>query len=161
MTPDSGVLVPRSTASEEARAIAKALAGILREPERRAAMGEAASLRAAQRFPTSATTKQLFDGIDEARSLHDRDPRPPLPRGAALASVVDAVELLRMQVELVAGWRFASRGRISDQLRVAFLAAAQRRLGRAYRRGASHRSLGFVVPVKEAAVRILLPRSRD
>jgi glycosyltransferase involved in cell wall biosynthesis len=161
VTPDSGVLVPRSTASEEARAIAKALAGILREPERRAAMGEAASLRATQLFPITATTKQLFDGIDEARRLHDRDPRPPLPRGAALASVVDAVELLRMQVELVAGWRFMSRGRISDHLRIAFLVAAQRWLGHAYRRGASHRRLGFVAPMKEAVVRILLPRSRD
>ena len=161
VTPDAGVLVPRSTASEEARAIAKALAGILREPERRAAMGEAASLRAAQHFPTSATTKQLFDGIDEARRLHDRDPRPPVPRGAALASVVDAVELLRMQVELVAGWRFAASGGISDHLRIRLLAAAQRRLGHAYRRGTSHRSLAFVVPMKEAAVRILLPRGRD
>jgi hypothetical protein len=118
-------------------------------------------LRATQLFPITATTKQLFDGIDEARRLHDRDPRPPLPRGAALASVVDAVELLRMQVELVAGWRFMSRGRISDHLRIAFLVAAQRWLGHAYRRGASHRRLGFVAPMKEAVVRILLPRSRD
>jgi hypothetical protein len=135
--------------------------GILREPERRAAMGAAASSRVAQHFPVSAGTRQLFDGIGEARRLHDHDPRPPLPGGAALASVIDAVELLRMQTELAAGWRFAASGRISDHVRIAFLAAAQRRLGRAYRRGAAHRSLGFVVPMKEAAVRILLPRRRD
>jgi glycosyltransferase involved in cell wall biosynthesis len=159
VTPDTGVLISRSTAAEEARALAKALQTILGDAGLRETMGMAARARASEFFPLAATTTGLFNSIAEGRRLHDRDPQPLLPQGAALAWLVDAVELLRLQTGLIASRPVISGGRLADRARVAVLAIAQKRLGGAYRWSATH-DLGFVVPVKEAVVRILLPRAR-
>jgi glycosyltransferase involved in cell wall biosynthesis len=159
VTSEVGTLVRRATAAEEARDCAVALAAILRDAEARERMGRAARLRAVEVFPRTATTKQLFGGLEEARQLHDSAPRALLPHDAALATVTDAVELFRIHAELTQPARFAPSGHLTDSMRMALLAAAQRRLGGVYRWSSAH-GLGFVVPAKEAVVRILLPRAR-
>jgi glycosyltransferase involved in cell wall biosynthesis len=155
VTPACGVLIPSSSPPAEARAAAAALTELLRDGGRRSRMGAAARSHVSRSFGAETTMSRVLELLAEAQRGHSRDLRPPVPRGLALATVTDAVELLRMQAELTPPHsRFA--GRLSARARIAFLAAVQRRLGGFYRWGLAH-GFGFFVPAKEAIVRRLLP----
>lgn len=111
VTPDCGVLVERSTAAEEGAAYAEALEGLLRDPERRTAMGDAARVRAETLFPLERMGERLNELLDRAIELHRTDPKPvPVP-DLARASATEAIELMRLAwLAEVAWWHAISGG---------------------------------------------------
>jgi glycosyltransferase involved in cell wall biosynthesis len=159
ITSTSGILIPRSTPRAEARAAAEALTVLLRDADLRSRMGEAARARVTQSFRSDATNRRILELLVQAQDRHLRDRRPIVTQGLALATVTDAVELLRIQSELAPRVRLLRVAGLSARVRVALLAAVQRRLGGVYRWGMAH-GLGFLVPAKEAIVRRLLPSER-
>jgi glycosyltransferase involved in cell wall biosynthesis len=156
VTPPCGILIPPSTPAAEARAAAAALAELLRDGSRRAQMGEAARARISQSFRAEKTKGRVLELLGEAQRLHVRDQRPAVPQGLAIATVTDAVELLRIQAAFAPGVRYLEAAGFSARVRVALLVAVQRRLGGFYRWGLAH-GFGFLTTAKEAIVRRLLP----
>jgi glycosyltransferase involved in cell wall biosynthesis len=99
VTPDVGVLVAPDVEGLADR-YAKALALVLRDPTRNAAMRRAARERIERHFTRGAMQHRILEILDEAVAQHGNSPREVFDRVPARALASEAVELiLRSQVQ--------------------------------------------------------------
>jgi glycosyltransferase involved in cell wall biosynthesis len=96
VTVECGLLLPRATEEIEVEQYAEALARLLADPQRRAAMGKQARARICKHFPLQSMGERMAALMDKAQRLHDSDPRPLVPKGMGAASATLAVEYDRV-----------------------------------------------------------------
>jgi glycosyltransferase involved in cell wall biosynthesis len=96
VTPECGVLLPRCSTDEEVEAYADALDGLLADPGRRRALGEAGRARVKEHFPLDQMGEGFVDLLDRARELQRESPRPVPSPGLARACAIQAVEHVRL-----------------------------------------------------------------
>jgi len=96
VTPECGVLIPRSTEKAEARRYAEVLAELLRNPVRRRALGEAGRKRTADFFRLEEMGNGMRALLDEADRLRQCHPRPGVPLGMARQCARQAAECIRL-----------------------------------------------------------------
>jgi glycosyltransferase involved in cell wall biosynthesis len=93
VTPDCGILVQRGNEETEVRRYADALAGLLDDPERRRAMGEAGRRRSREHFRLEAMGDRMDSLLQHARELARTSPRatptPEQARSAALRAILE------------------------------------------------------------------------
>ena len=159
VTPDCGVLVERSDERGEALAYARALAGLLREPERRAAMGEAARARVETGFRLDDMGERMAALLARGEELHQRAPRPVPGVGLGRAIATEAVDLTRLQLPFES-WLEAQAAALGSGVRVAWqvrtFVAVQRVAGPLYRWTLEQPGMTWVRPAKERMKQALL-----
>jgi glycosyltransferase involved in cell wall biosynthesis len=96
VTPDCGVLVPRSTPEREIAAYAEALAPFLADPSHARQVGARGRARIIDHFQLSHMGERLEELLRLAIDNASRHPRPVVGRGLGLESAVRAVEYLRV-----------------------------------------------------------------
>jgi glycosyltransferase involved in cell wall biosynthesis len=96
VTPECGLLLPRSDAAQECRAYADALAGLLADPARRAAWGAAGRRRIEEDFDLRQMGARMVAAFDRALELHAQSPRPTPDADRALEQARQAVEYQRL-----------------------------------------------------------------
>jgi glycosyltransferase involved in cell wall biosynthesis len=97
VTPECGVLLPRSDEQTEVSAYADTLVALLAAPERMRSMGEAGRCRVAEHFAIERMHERLLALLTTARQRHGTDPRSVPPEGLAAACAAQAVECVRLQ----------------------------------------------------------------
>jgi glycosyltransferase involved in cell wall biosynthesis len=96
LTEPCGVLIePGDTARQPAR-YADILAELLANPERRAAMGQAARRRIESEFTLKMMGQRMIELCDRARALAIDKPRPAIPPRLAWACAAEAIEYARL-----------------------------------------------------------------
>lgn len=131
VTPDCGVLLPRSDARTEINAYTDVLVALLESRARMAAMGEAARRRVVEHFPIEKMHARISSLLEDARRVHRLQPRQSPPEGLAAACAAQAVEYVRLQRLSDRLW--AERDR--DSLVVRAYQAFSRRFEPLYQRG--------------------------
>jgi glycosyltransferase involved in cell wall biosynthesis len=96
VTPDCGILIGRSTVTEEAARYAEALDGLINDPGRLVTMGKNARERITAEFGLPRMGARMEELFDVAIDLHETKPRVAAPPGLARALATEAVELTRM-----------------------------------------------------------------
>jgi hypothetical protein len=96
VTPDCGILIGRSTAAEEAAEYADALAALIADEDRLAAMGRNARERITAHFDLPRMGARMEELLDLAVELHEVKPRSTVPAGVARATATEAIELTRL-----------------------------------------------------------------
>lgn len=96
VTPDCGILIGRSTGTEEAARYAEALHGLIDDRGRLVTMGKNARERITARFDLPRMGARMEQLFDVAIELHETKPRLAAPPGLARALATEAVELTRM-----------------------------------------------------------------
>jgi len=96
VTPECGVLIPRSDVETEAQQYAEVLAELLRDPERRRAMGQAGRARVSSHFRLDQMGENMVHLLNEASRLHASHPRPTPSLGLGRACAAEAVEYARL-----------------------------------------------------------------
>lgn len=99
VTAETGVLLDVAGQAPEAQAAryAEELAGLIADPARRAAMGDAARRRIEERFTLEAMGERMVGLFAEAGRLHGERPRMVLPRRLAEELAVRAIDYFRLQ----------------------------------------------------------------
>lgn len=129
VTEDCGVLVERSTAAEEAVKYADAIESLLRDPERCAAMGQAARARAEADFPLERLGARVNELLETAIESHATNPQPVPTETMARSSATEAIELMRLASLMDAMWGSYGVGTGLRSLGVTFYVLL-RRVGR-------------------------------
>jgi glycosyltransferase involved in cell wall biosynthesis len=113
VTEECGFLVERSTPAKEAEDYADAIKQLLRDPERRAAMGAAARARVETNFPLERMGHRVNELLERAIELHPTDPQPVPAPAFARNSATETIELMRLAWLMDMAWsnRFR-RGRL-------------------------------------------------
>lgn len=96
VTPDCGLLLPRSSSEAEAESYARVLADWLRQPQRLKAMGRAARARVEEHFRLDQMRARLLTLLGEAIEQRRAAPRPVIPAGLAEEWAAEVIELHRM-----------------------------------------------------------------
>jgi glycosyltransferase involved in cell wall biosynthesis len=104
VTPETGILVPRGTISQETALYADALASLLGDAARRKSMGQAARMRIEQDFPLQQLGARILELLELANRLRRDEPRPVPSRGLGRATATEAIELTRTNVLADALW---------------------------------------------------------
>jgi glycosyltransferase involved in cell wall biosynthesis len=125
VTPTCGILIGRSTATEEAARYAEALDGLIGDRGRLATMGKNARERITAQFDLPRMGARMEELFDAAIELHDTKPRSAAPAGLARALATEAVELTRMAA--LTDWLWVQR-----QLRGVRVGGSKGRGGRVY-----------------------------
>jgi glycosyltransferase involved in cell wall biosynthesis len=131
VTPECGVLLPRSDEQTEVRAYADALESLLLAPERFRAMGSAGRQRVLERFRIEQMHQRMLALLRDARHRHLTDPRPVPPEGLASACAAQAVEYVRLHRLSDRLWAERDAGSFAVRAYQAF----SRRFEPLYRRG--------------------------
>lgn len=97
VTPECGVLLPRSDEDTEVARYADALEGLLRDPERRRRIARASRARVEADFRLDQMVDRLIDLFERARERASAAPRPALPTALAREWAAQAVEHLRVE----------------------------------------------------------------
>ena len=131
VTPDVGFLIEPSDEEREVDAYATALSHVLRDPDRRAAMGSASRARIVAEFTEDASHDRIEHALEDALERHAHSPRPVPDAVLGRLIAAEAVELMRLQ----------ERGRTGPSRdptrRERAFTLAQRIGGPLYRRGLS------------------------
>ena len=93
VTPECGVLIPRSSELDEATHYAQALKDMLAAPEHRASLGRNACARVQASFKLPAMGRQMDALLAQARRLHSTEPRPSVTVAAGRAAAATAIGL--------------------------------------------------------------------
>lgn len=96
VTPDCGVLIPRSTEEEEVRHYAATLLNWASNPSQLKGMREAARLRIVESFQIDRLRDGMIAAIDQAAHLNVRQPRDVVSAAAASVNAHMAVEGTRI-----------------------------------------------------------------
>ena len=124
----TGVLMPGpdecGSAELEAQGYAYALAGLVINPARRAALGAAARERITRHFELDHMRRRMLEIFDRAAELKERDPRDTLTPGLARELAQQAVEFARMDALNEELWPYKARCDEADRV-ARDLAAAQ------------------------------------
>jgi glycosyltransferase involved in cell wall biosynthesis len=104
VTEACGFLVDRATPEEEAERYADAIELLLRDSERRTAMGSAARHRAETFFPLERMGARVNELLEHAIELHRTTPRPVPSPALARNSATETVELMRLAWLMDAAW---------------------------------------------------------
>ncbi len=96
VTPECGILIPRTTPEAEAETYAAALAELIAQPERRYSMGQAGRRRIQTAFRLEELAKRLEQLFREAQHRHTTQPRPIPHLGLARICASQAVEYTRL-----------------------------------------------------------------
>ena len=96
VTPETGVLVTRSSPETEANEYAAALQRLIDRPEERALLGRRAAERVAEHFPLSAMGDRMVELLNRAAALRAESPPVPLDSVAARAAAAEAVANARI-----------------------------------------------------------------
>ncbi|MBS0197416.1 MAG: glycosyltransferase [Planctomycetes bacterium] len=96
VTPECGVLIPRSTPEAEAAAYTDALAPIVADPSLARRIGEIGRRRIADHFQLKHMGERLDSLLQRAIELRDTQPRPAIPPGLGHELAVRAVEYQRL-----------------------------------------------------------------
>ena len=109
VTPECGVLIDRGEEAEEAQRYATVLAQLIRDPERRKAMGRHGRRRIQDAFRLEHMTDRLLAAWQAARRERESMRKPVPGIGLGHACAVQAVEYQR--VSTVADWLWSERER--------------------------------------------------
>ncbi len=96
-TPECAVLLPRSDEATEIQQYADELEGLLRDPVRRAAMGQAGRARICTRFTLDQMGERMIAMLALARQRKQMVPKPVISWRFAQEAAVQAVELARLE----------------------------------------------------------------
>jgi glycosyltransferase involved in cell wall biosynthesis len=107
VTPDCGVLLPRADETSEATKYTAALEQLLRDPQRRIALGQQARRRIVEHFPLDRMGRRMVELFQRARELHRTQPRETPSRAFGLACATEAIEFTRLSG--VADWLWQQR----------------------------------------------------
>lgn len=110
VTEECGVLIDRSTPGEEAERYANAIESLLRDPDRRAAMGAAARARVETSFPLERMGQLVDELLGRAIELHRTTPQPKPTPALARSSATETIELMRLAWLMDAAWRSRLHG---------------------------------------------------
>ncbi|MBK9129043.1 MAG: glycosyltransferase [Phycisphaerales bacterium] len=116
VTPDCGILVPRSTPEAEAERYAQVLADLIEDSGRRARLGAACRARIEREFTLNAMVQRTIGCFERARDLARRYPRALWPAAWAEEAAVQAVERARLADELERHWHGARAGTVASEL---------------------------------------------
>lgn len=96
VAPECGVLVARSDEDTEAAHYAQILAALLQEPHRRQAMGQAGRRRVTEHFTLDGMGERMVALLQEARWLHETQPRPVPALAVGRACAAKTIRYLRV-----------------------------------------------------------------
>ncbi|MBS0196071.1 MAG: glycosyltransferase family 4 protein [Planctomycetes bacterium] len=96
VTPDCGVLIPKSNPTTEAAAYADVIAALLASPAKRAAMGAAGRQRISEHFSLDVMGNRMVALFERALTLAKQQPRPAVSARTAQELATLAVEYLRV-----------------------------------------------------------------
>ena len=96
VTPEAGVLIPRSDKETEAKQYAEVLGELLQDPERRRKLGQAARERVTRLFPLTQMGDRVAALLQQAAEWHDNLPRPVPSLGLGTAFAEQAIESIRL-----------------------------------------------------------------
>lgn len=109
VTPECGVLIPRSDEETEAQEYARILTKLLANPEWRQQLGQAARMRVSTHFRLDQMGERMVSLLAEAKQLHVKQPRQVPCRGLARACAAQAVEYTRLQAVADELWAESQR----------------------------------------------------
>ncbi len=166
VTPECGVLLPRSEEAAEAEAYAQTLAALLRDPERLRRMGHAARQRIEAGFRLEQMGERMDGLLREFRRLHEAHPHVPPSREIGQICAAQAIEYQRLWTVADGLWRSTGREERfllpphlldphSDSWRtLAYFSL--RRLALPYYQAALHWKLPGLLSLKDRVKRMLL-----
>lgn len=105
LTSDCGVLVSRSDEKTEAKRYAEELVLLLRDQQRRHALGQAARKRVEAHFPLPAMGDHIVSLLQEAMQIHQSQPRTLPTLDVARISVMHTIEYTRLAEFTDGLWR--------------------------------------------------------
>ncbi|MBI3245236.1 MAG: glycosyltransferase [Deltaproteobacteria bacterium] len=167
VTPDCGVLIPRSSEEAEADIYARTLLDLLKDPERLRQMGKAARRRIEAGFRLEQMGERMDGLLREFQRLHETHPRVPPSRELGQVCAAQAVEYQRLWKVADGLWRqHGQEERLlfpphlldphSDSWRtLAYFSL--RRLVLPYYQAALNRNMRWLLPLKNTVKRMLLP----
>jgi glycosyltransferase involved in cell wall biosynthesis/Flp pilus assembly protein TadD len=95
VTEQTGVLIRRSTPSQEAQEYAAILGRLVSDPAERRRLANGARERVTQRFSLSHMGDRMVELFGRARALHDRQPREQISIGLGRSTALEALEAHR------------------------------------------------------------------
>jgi glycosyltransferase involved in cell wall biosynthesis/SAM-dependent methyltransferase len=104
VTDDCGILIERSTPTEEAERYADAIEALLRDPGRRRAMGIAARSRVESSFRLEHMGQRVHALLEHSIDLHRTKPKPAPSVALARNSATETIELMRMARLMDVAW---------------------------------------------------------
>jgi glycosyltransferase involved in cell wall biosynthesis/GT2 family glycosyltransferase len=107
VTPECGILIERSSESEEVKAYADALEKLIRSPELRKSMGAEARKRVSTLFHIDQMGKRMDELLKRAQELHLICPKPIPGKGLALEHTVQVLEYERLAQASRSLWKYA------------------------------------------------------
>jgi len=152
VTPEAGVLVPRSDKETEAKQYARALTELLQSAERRRKLGQAARERVIRLFPLPQMGERVAALLEQASEWHENRPRPTPSPAFGTACAEQAVESIRL-AQLTAQVWGEPNGNGWRQRSYLFLARAYDPLYRLGVRRGWKRVPAFAERVKKALLR--------
>lgn len=99
VTPDCGVLVPLE--GDQVAQYVEAIRCLIADPQRRAAMAEAARARVVEHFDQQQMIDRMLALFERAETLARESPRPPVDRGLGLATASLAIEYFQFREALL------------------------------------------------------------
>ena len=96
VTPDCGILIPRSNEQTEISLYAEALVELLQDPERRVAMGERGRARVSNHFHLGQLGENMIGLLNEAGALRERRRSPTVSLDEGRACGAKALKYVRL-----------------------------------------------------------------
>lgn len=168
VTPECGILIPRSQETTEAAQYAEVLATLLRDPQQRRQMGQAGRRRVEAHFRLEQMGDRMAMLLQEGLTLHATHPRPAPSLAVGRICATQAVEYMRLSA--LADWLWQERkpqgGPLGRRLQELGIEHARwrvlayftlRRWLLPYYRAALARDMKWLLPLKNRLKRTLLP----
>ncbi len=160
VTKECGTLMPCGHEQTEVQQYSDALAQLLADPGRRAAMGQAARARICQQFRLDSMGERLVALFEKARFLHRSHPRPAVGTESGLASATQAVDYMRLHHVADWSWLEQTEEEIRHLSLGARLYVKLKRVGLGfYCRGRQRGWQWWMDPLKDSLKRSLLKRA--
>jgi hypothetical protein len=154
VTPDCGVLIQRADAKTEVQRYADALEGLLRDPDRRRAMGAAGRARVAAHFTLDEMGERMDALLRRGAELAAQHPRPAPSEEDARRSAIAAIRGVKLAAPSSDTWLGATSPQLRDRL---FRALSS--VGTPLYRFGIKMGLHWLEPVKDRIFHILYPRA--
>ena len=170
VTPECGVLLPRSDEQTEARHYAEALADLLRDPTRCREMGQAGRRRVNDHFRLEQMDERMDSLFTEAARLHAVQPRPVPSQSLGRTCAAQAVEYIRLSDVASGLWQERERdtepgginsGSVDQRHWRTSAYFAIRRLLLPYYNAALNRDMKWLFSLKERLKEMLLHRGQS